>query len=474
MSEQTPDHASDDAAALPEAEPSMEDILASIRQIIADDADPVPLDGPSVVDTPPVELAAEPVELAEPAPTTVAAVSDDALDIDALLSDLDVVEPEAPPVSLPDMPDDAVVLDAIDIPDADDAPLVADSVTMPEALGQRAAQGLLAGGAAAAATPAPRESDPELDSLLDSLLDDLDAPLEAEVVVDPGEAVIAAEAAEARVTPELDTPEDMDLVRSLMDDLTDEDLVVEAEADADRPAAAAVDPMPEPDILAAPEPVVDTAEDDILDSILDMTLDDEIADQPLDIPEPEPEREPVEAVAAAMPVPDPLAAPSGPSLSDIAASAEADADAVSVPVVAAAGAALAGGAAVASGIVAAPAPAHQAKTVAEQTAPAPEPEPAIPTTPEPAPTSPEETPMPRAVRSDAILDEVTEEATASAFAELNQVVENKAVYEERGPRIGDLVQEALKPMLKEWLDANLKGIVERAVAKEVKRISSGK
>ena len=82
--------------------------------------------------------------------------------------------------------------------------------------------------------------------------------------------------------------------------------------------------------------------------------------------------------------------------------------------------------------------------------------------------------MPRAVRSDAILDEVTEEAATSAFAELNQVVEEKAIYSERGPRIGDLVQEALKPMLKEWLDANLKGIVERAVAKEVKRISSGK
>jgi len=48
------------------------------------------------------------------------------------------------------------------------------------------------------------------------------------------------------------------------------------------------------------------------------------------------------------------------------------------------------------------------------------------------------------------------------------------VKAERGDRIGDLVMEALQPMLKEWLDANLKGIVERAVTKEVKRISSGK
>ena len=80
----------------------------------------------------------------------------------------------------------------------------------------------------------------------------------------------------------------------------------------------------------------------------------------------------------------------------------------------------------------------------------------------------------QAVNTDAILDDVTETAAAGAFAKLNQVVEEKAVFNERGPRIGDLVQEALKPMLKDWLDENLKGIVERAVAKEVKRISSGK
>ena len=79
----------------------------------------------------------------------------------------------------------------------------------------------------------------------------------------------------------------------------------------------------------------------------------------------------------------------------------------------------------------------------------------------------------KAVKTDTIIDEVTETATIGAFAELNQVVEDKAIFNERGPRIGDLVQEALRPMLKEWLDANLKGIVERAVTKEVKRISKG-
>lgn len=75
---------------------------------------------------------------------------------------------------------------------------------------------------------------------------------------------------------------------------------------------------------------------------------------------------------------------------------------------------------------------------------------------------------------DIIMDDVTEEATSSVFAQLSQVVEEKAIVAERGDRIGDLVMEALRPMLKDWLDANLKGIVERAVTKEVKRISTGK
>lgn len=79
-----------------------------------------------------------------------------------------------------------------------------------------------------------------------------------------------------------------------------------------------------------------------------------------------------------------------------------------------------------------------------------------------------------ATKKDTIIDQVTEDAAAGAFASLNQVVENQAVVADRGDRIGDLVTEALRPMLKEWLDKNLKGIVERAVTKEVKRISSGK
>ena len=90
--------------------------------------------------------------------------------------------------------------------------------------------------------------------------------------------------------------------------------------------------------------------------------------------------------------------------------------------------------------------------------------------------TPEQEPeeMPKLVAKDGIIDDVTESAAMEAFASLNQVVEENTEYEESGPRIGDLVQAALTPMLKEWLDENLKGIVERAVTKEVKRISAGK
>ena len=75
---------------------------------------------------------------------------------------------------------------------------------------------------------------------------------------------------------------------------------------------------------------------------------------------------------------------------------------------------------------------------------------------------------------ETLLDTDTQEESSSAFATLTSAVKQKTKLEESGPPIGDLVQEALKPMLKEWLDKNLKGIVERAVTKEVKRISSNK
>jgi len=184
---------------------------------------------------------------------------------------------------------------------------------------------------------------------------------------------------------------------------------------------------------------LDAMEDDIFESILEMTLDDE-----------------VEAFDAAA-----EADPSGPSLADIAAAAEAEA--IVEPAVMVKSAAVLG---------AKTQNPHTQETAAAETDDNSA-EPVKPTPAKPAPSE-METPIPSPLRSDAILDDVTEQATMTAFAELNQVVEDKAILSERGPRIGDLVQDALKPMLKEWLDENIQAIVERAVAKEVKRIEDGK
>jgi cell pole-organizing protein PopZ len=71
-------------------------------------------------------------------------------------------------------------------------------------------------------------------------------------------------------------------------------------------------------------------------------------------------------------------------------------------------------------------------------------------------------------------------STASAFARLNQAVQDSVpppVADDPGPRISngktveELVQETLRPMLKEWLDKNLPQIVERYVEREIVRLT---
>jgi uncharacterized protein len=72
-------------------------------------------------------------------------------------------------------------------------------------------------------------------------------------------------------------------------------------------------------------------------------------------------------------------------------------------------------------------------------------------------------------------------ATTSAFARLNQAVQNSVpppVAPDPGPAVGgngktveDLVKEMLRPMLKEWLDRNLPPMVERYVEREIVRLT---
>ena len=342
------------------------------------------------------------------------------------------------------------------------------------------------------------EDDP-IETLLEDSIEDVD--LDAD-------ELSAADLADSNAAPSgVEETEELELVKSLMADLSDDPAAVDAiDTDEDLESLLSI---PDADEVSADTSDAEAESDgDILGDIVDMAIEDEMQTHPEDLAaledlvaeeevlseiaetedlsllddviEAEQENIAENAQLAAE-----TAVEESPSLSDIATAAEADAVAVETAAMPAAAVAGAGALAGLTAVVAARAPEEtpEEETSVEISDETPEINPSVSQaepvelknklTLEPLPNQEIEMPV-KAVQTDAILDDVTESATAGAFAELNQVVEDKAVFNERGPRIGDLVQDALRPMLKEWLDANLKGIVERAVTKEVKRISSGK
>ena len=581
MSENTPDTTNGLADG---AEPSMEDILASIRKIIADDegADPA-LELPKDIK--------ENVKLANSLDTKISHASTEKLDINqgSETLDLEIVGDEPPSEAEIDslIADMDMAGEELEIPDdnLEDLNLSADDdimelgIPMEEDLVKKdlvedvvRADDTNVDMLSSDPTDDSQEFDDDLSAMLDDMMNDVSDEGEVaedgldnlELVVDPAADLLsgsddldlaaddldlatddldlAADELEADLLSEpMKGDTDIDLVKSLMadltgvplhddvkldgdvelhddlelDDLTEDDILNESddlssledgladESDGDL-LEGLMDDLVEPDVNAEDVevdiPEVDISDtdtpDDVMDEILSLTLDDEMGLQ----------AEELEVSGIEVPL----------SLKDIAAQAEADADAID----GGSGKALAAGAVAAIG---------GAALTKKQSAPeldmselditeasegddidnllskldkgVDEPsddslmdfedeaeteleaetefeletkiETEIETTPDPIIT--EETPeMPRRAKKDAIIDEVTESATADVFSSLNKVVEEKAVVAERGDRIGDLVQEALRPMLKEWLDENLKGIVERAVTKEVKRISSGK
>ncbi|MEQ7154319.1 DUF2497 domain-containing protein [Brevundimonas aurifodinae] len=105
----------------------------------------------------------------------------------------------------------------------------------------------------------------------------------------------------------------------------------------------------------------------------------------------------------------------------------------------------------------------------------PEPEP-FPTAfqPEPEPVHHEPVPSETSAPLDSLVGAGAAASAASAFAGLSASLarpEPSALVGGSGPTIEALARELLRPMLKEWLDANLPGIVEAAVRKEVERIA---
>lgn len=77
-------------------------------------------------------------------------------------------------------------------------------------------------------------------------------------------------------------------------------------------------------------------------------------------------------------------------------------------------------------------------------------------------------PLPEPGRAPLVSD-ATAAVTSQTLSALSNVVVRG--YDGAGDTLEDLVRELLKPMLREWLDANLPGIVERIVTREVERIT---
>ena len=88
--------------------------------------------------------------------------------------------------------------------------------------------------------------------------------------------------------------------------------------------------------------------------------------------------------------------------------------------------------------------------------------------PQPEPVIEEEAPM--AAKPAPLTDTATVTAAAGA---LGKLLSNVEFGEEAGgaTTIEGLVREMMRPMLKEWLDENLPGIVEKHVEAEVQRIA---
>jgi uncharacterized protein len=87
-----------------------------------------------------------------------------------------------------------------------------------------------------------------------------------------------------------------------------------------------------------------------------------------------------------------------------------------------------------------------------------------------APPQPARLSEPKAEQPDTLLSRTSAEATRQALASLSKMVvrpEDPAADN----TLESLIRELLRPMLKDWLDANLPRIVQATVDREVARIS---
>jgi cell pole-organizing protein PopZ len=78
-------------------------------------------------------------------------------------------------------------------------------------------------------------------------------------------------------------------------------------------------------------------------------------------------------------------------------------------------------------------------------------------------------------RAAELMSATTASAAGGAFAKLSQALqrtpEEESVADSSGRTMEQFIEDIARPMLKEWLDENLPGIVERLVQKEIQKIS---
>jgi cell pole-organizing protein PopZ len=114
--------------------------------------------------------------------------------------------------------------------------------------------------------------------------------------------------------------------------------------------------------------------------------------------------------------------------------------------------------------------------ISVQPTPAPLPNSVTPTEPEPLtarePAEPAVVPFePIALASGLLGPEAAAAAASSVDGLLRMLAANRSTQTHRGgPTIEDLVREEIRPLLKEWLDSHLPGLVERQVRAEIERV----
>ena len=89
---------------------------------------------------------------------------------------------------------------------------------------------------------------------------------------------------------------------------------------------------------------------------------------------------------------------------------------------------------------------------------------------EPAPEPPRPAPAPEPAPASTLISASTAAAAASSFGKLEAAI----LMPQAGRTLEDVVREMLRPMLQQWLDDNLPGIVAEAVQAEVERIARGR